>query len=153
MRRSPQSLTPIAPAVLATPGAAAAAPLTFTGVFFDADPVVKLIVVGLLIVSIAAVVVCIRKLASGSRLAGGSAFIAGLRYGGPMAGFLGACYTGLAIFVGITNAPPADLPLKVIAPGLAEVTLLALLGLLAGAVAVICHWAIEARIDRTVLRS
>ena len=41
--------------------------------------------------------------------------------------------------------------MAVLAPGYAEAALLFLLGLLAGVVGVICHWIIEARIDRTVL--
>ena len=45
---------------------------------------------------------------------------------------------------------PVDLP-DVLPPGLAEIALLILLGLLSGVVAVVCHWAVEARIDRAVL--
>jgi len=67
-------------------------------------------------------------------------------------GLLGATYVGLSIFIAISNSPePA--PFQVIAPGLAEVAMLAGLGLLAGAIAVICHWVVESRIDRAVLRS
>jgi biopolymer transport protein ExbB/TolQ len=40
----------------------------------------------------------------------------------------------------------------VLAPGIAEAVLLVGLGVMAGAVAVIAHWALEARIDRAVLK-
>ncbi|MDB5453928.1 MAG: hypothetical protein JWO33_2506 [Caulobacteraceae bacterium] len=134
------------------PSPAEAAPLTVGDVFQDAALFVQLVMVALVLTMAAAAVVCARRLASGPNLAGGSAFISALRYGGPLAGLLGAAYTALYIFIGFANSP-APVPINVIAPGLAEATLLGGLGLLAGAVGVICHWAIEARIDRAVLSS
>ncbi len=124
-------------------------PLT---VFFDADPVIKLVMLLLTAASLAAVVVSLLKLLSRRRLAGGSAFLSSLRLGGPLVGLLGATYVGLMMFLGIAAAERGSIDLQVLSPGLAEVVLLLLLGFLAGTVAVIANWAVEARIDRTVLK-
>ncbi|MNT87574.1 hypothetical protein D3C72_2280030 [compost metagenome] len=43
--------------------------------------------------------------------------------------------------------------LAVWSPAIAEASLLIVLGLLSGVVAVVAHWAVEARIDRAVLRA
>jgi hypothetical protein len=88
---------------------------------------------------------------SGPRLAGGSVYLSSLRFGGPLFGCLGAAYTGVSIWLGIANWPTSA-TLKLVAPGLAEATFVAGLGFLAGAVAAICNWAVEARIDREVLK-
>lgn len=132
-------------------GAAMAEPLTPAAIFGNATPVVKVIILGLVAATLAAVVVCVRKLISGQRLAGGSAFISGLRVGGPLAGFLGAAWGGLNMAIGLANVTQ-PVPVSVLAHGWAEAMFVIVLGLLCGAVAVICHWAIEARIDRAVLR-
>jgi biopolymer transport protein ExbB/TolQ len=125
--------------------------LTPVNVFFDAAPFPKLVMLALLAAIVAATVIAVRKMLSGPSLAGGSAFISGLRLGGPLAGALGASYTMLCGFLGVANVA-FPVTLKIMAPGLAEAVLLLGLGLLAGAVAVIAHWVIEARIDREVLR-
>jgi biopolymer transport protein ExbB/TolQ len=125
--------------------------LTPVLVFLHATPLVKLIMLGLIAATIAAVVICIRKLLSGPRLAGGSAFLSGLRAGGPLAGCLGACNAVLNMCLGIANRPTPP-SINVLAPGIAEAVLLVGLGVMAGAVAVIAHWALEARIDRAVLK-
>jgi hypothetical protein len=137
-------------ALLATPAVAFAAPLTPVVVFLNAAPVVKVIILGLVLATLAAVVVCGVKMASGPRLSGGSAYLSGLRVGGPMAGLVGAAWGGLNMTLGLANvaAPP---PLSILAHGLAEVMMLILLGLISGAVAVMANWAVEARIDRAVL--
>jgi hypothetical protein len=138
-------------ALTAIPAAAAAAPLTPVGVVAAASPLSKLIILGLLVSAVAAVVVCVRKLASGPRLAGGSAFLSGLRLGGPLAGLLGAAWTGLGMAIGVANVVQ-PVPASLLARGVAEVMMLITLGLLAGAAGVIGAWAVEARIDRAVLR-
>jgi len=136
---------------MAPPCVAFATPLTPVGVFEDASLLVRAIVVGLVLATVAAVVVCATKLASGPSLAGGSAFLSGLRLGGPLAGLVGAAYGGLAMAIGLANmTTPA--PLQLVAHGVAEAMLLILLGLISGAVAVIANWAVEARIDRVVLK-
>lgn len=138
----------------ATPGAAAAASpgITLGNVFGDAAPSVKLVMLLLVVGALAAVVVTLLKLAAGRRLSGGSAFVSALRLGGPLLGLMGAIFVVLMGFIGIANAGE-PVPMSVLAPGYAEAALLFLLGLLAGVVGVICHWIIEARIDRTVLGS
>ena len=139
-------------ALAAAPAAAQAAPLTVGQVFADASPIAQAVMLSLIAASLAAVVVSARKVASGPHLAGGSAFLSGLRLGGPLVGCLGAAYVALLIFLGVANVP-APTPLKMIAPGLAEAALMIGLGLLAGVVGVVANWAVEARIDRAVLRS
>jgi biopolymer transport protein ExbB/TolQ len=124
--------------------------LTPALVFVHATPFGKLIMLSLVAAMIAAFVVTIRKLASGPSLAGGSAFVSNLRLGGPLIGMLGASYSALNSAVGVANFKPANL--IVIAPGVAESLLVFGLGVLAGSVAVFANWALEARIDRVVLR-
>lgn len=111
----------------------------------------KLIILGLIVATLAALLVCSLKLLSGTRLSGGSAFLSGLRLGGPLAGLLGAAYGGLNMSIGLANVHTP--PVSVLAHGAAEIMLLVVLGLLSGAVAVFTHWAVEARIDRAVLRA
>jgi hypothetical protein len=137
-------------ATIALPSAAAAEPLTLMGVFAHSAVLVKLVIVCLVASTLAAIVVAGLKAASGPRLAGGSAFLSGLRLGGPLAGLVGAAYGGLNMAIGLANVP-GPVPTNVLARGVAEVMLLILLGLICGSVAVVANWVVEARIDRTVL--
>ena len=140
-------------ALVAVPGLAFAAPrLTMSTVFGDADETMKGLMILLVLASLAAVAVTALKLANGRRLAGGSAFVSALRLGGPLLGLLGAVFVLLNGFIGIANVG-VSVPMAVLAPGYAEAALLVFLGLVAGVVGVICHWIIDARIDRTVLQS
>ena len=135
------------------PGLALAqAKITPGVVFSDAAPPMQGIMLLLLVASLAAIVVTVRKVLSGPRLTGGSTYLQALRLGGPLIGLLGAAYNVLMINIGIANStnPP---PYEVLAPGVAEAAFLFVLGLIAGVVAVICNWVVEARIDRAVLRS
>lgn len=142
-----------AAALAGVPTAAlAGARLTMGGVFADADETMKAVMILLIVAAIAAIVVTALKLASGRRLSGGSAYVSALRLGGPLIGLLGAIFVLLNGFIGMANAG-APVPMEVLAPGFAEAALLFFLGLVAGVVGVIGHWAIEARIDRTVLQS
>lgn len=137
----------------ALPAAALAQPrLTLSGVFADADETMKFLMIALVAASLAAIIVTTFKLASGRRLSGGSAFVSALRLGGPLIGLVGAAFVLLMGFIGIANISE-PLPMSVLAPGYAEAAMLFLLGLIAGVVGVICHWVIEARIDRAVLQS
>jgi hypothetical protein len=104
----------------------------------------------LVLAMIAAVVVLVLKLSGGRRLAGGSAFLSGLRLGGPVIGGLGAAFSLFNMALGYANQPVAPPP-TILAPGFAEALLQIVLGFLAGAVAVFAHWAVESRIDRQVL--
>jgi len=150
---SASRLLPSVIAALVVPGAAFAQDgrLTPAGVFFDSDPLVKLLMVVLVVATLAAAGVGAIKLASGPRLTGGSAYLSALRVGGPLLGLLGAAYVGLFLFIAVTNAPTPP-TMTELAPGLAEIVMLLVLGFLAGAVAVAFHWAVEARIDRAVLK-
>lgn len=142
------SLTSAALLLAFAPASAQAATLNPALVFLDATPAMKVVMLLLVILTLTAVGICVRKLAAGPNLTGGSAFLSALRLGGPLLGLLGAAYNGLMIFMGLSRGPQ---PFHVVAPGLAECALLVLLGLICGVVAVICHWAVEARVDRTVL--
>ncbi len=119
-------------------------------VFTTSPPLPMGVMLVLLASIIAAFVVLVIKLSRSRRLAGGSAFLSGLRLGGPILGGLGACISLLMMTIGYANVP-GDLPLKALAPGFAEAFLQVGLGFLAGAVAVFCNWAVESRIDRQVL--
>jgi hypothetical protein len=126
--------------------------ITPMDVFANAEVLQKLIIVALLASAVAAVVVLALKLLGGQRLAGGSAFLSGLRLGGPILGGLGACIALMNMSIGYANVP-GDLPLKVLAPGFVEAFFVVGLGFLAGAVAVIANWVVESRIDRSVLKA
>ncbi len=101
---------------------------------------------GLIVASVAAVVVAALGLAGRRR--GGSAFLSGLRFGGPLAGLLGSAYCLFAMSLGVANYPTVP-TLTQLAPGVAEAVLLFGLGMLAGCVAVIGHAAVEGRAGRT----
>ena len=141
----------VASAIMLTalaPVQAHAATLNPSLIFLNATPAMKVVMVILIAATLGAVVVCVRKILSGPNLSGGSTFLSALRLGGPLLGLLGGAYNGLMMFMGLARGPQ---PFEVLAPCLAEIALLVLLGLLCGVVAVVCHWAVEARIDRTVL--
>ena len=125
-------------------------PMTLTAVFANASILVKLIFVALALASVAAVALSVVKLRSGAKLAGGSAFLSALRFGGPLAGLMGAAWGVLRMSLGLANVGSA--PPQVLARGWAEAALVVVLGLACGLVAVIANWAVEARIDRDVLR-
>jgi len=138
-------------ALLIIPGVALAQGITPVTIFFEAAPSMKAIILALLIAAIAAVVVTIRKIASGPHLTGGSAYLSALRLGAPLLGLLGAAFNGLMMFVALAKF--GSQPMSVMAPGLAEAAFLVVLGLLVGVVGVVCHWVVEARVDRAVLRA
>ncbi len=137
---------------LALASAAQAANLTPARVFADATPASKAIMLILLASVLVSIVMGVLKLMSGPQLSGGSAYLSAMRFGGPLVGLLGAAWVGLNMFVGVANLAVTP-PFKVLAPGFAEAALLLALGFLAGAVAVIMNWMVEARIDRAVLRA
>jgi hypothetical protein len=127
-------------------------PLTPVLVFAHAAPMQKLIILALVLTMIAALVVLVLKLRSGGRLPDGSAFLSGLRFGGPILGGLGACLSLLAMALGYANVH-GEPSLKVLAPGFAETFFVVGLGFLAGVVAVIANWVVESRIDHSVLEA
>lgn len=139
-------------AMLATPALARQQGITVGTVFGDAALSMKLLMLMLIAGMIASIVIAVRKIMAGPALVGGSAFLSALRLGGPLIGLLGAAFNGVQMFIGIANSPN-PVPFNVLAPGFAEATTLAMLGLLTGVVAVICNWAVESRIDRAVLRA
>jgi len=143
-------LFPIAAGLIAAPSAAlASVKLTPASIFAESAVVMKAVMILLIVATIAAFVVAVRKVLSGPSLSGGSTYLQALRLGGPLIGLLGAAFNVLMINIGIANV--GDVSYAVLAPGVAEAAFLFVLGLVAGVVAVICNWAVEARIDRTVL--
>jgi hypothetical protein len=136
--------------LLAFPALAQAAPITPVLIFAHAATGPKIIMLGLFVATWAAIIICVMKLRRGRKLSGGSAFLSGLRVGGPLAGLLGAALGCLNMAIGVANLPVSP-PMNVLAPGIAEAVLLVALGLQAGAVAVFCNWLVEAQIDRAVL--
>ena len=126
--------------------------LTLPTVIDHAPPVVLALILALGGLIVGAVIIAGLKLTSGPHLSGGSAFLSNLRWGGPMLGGLGAAYGALNMAIGISNQP-GDVPLHTLAPGLAEIALMLGLGFLCGVTAVIANAAVEARIDRAVLRA
>jgi hypothetical protein len=126
--------------------------ITPISVFANAETLQKLIILALVASAVAALVVLALKLRGGQRLAGGSAFLSGLRLGGPILGGFGACLSLLNMSIGYANVPK-DTPLQVLAPGFAEVFFVVGLGFLAGVVAVFANWMVEARIDQSVLKA
>ncbi|MNH48487.1 biopolymer transport protein ExbB [compost metagenome] len=137
--------------LLAAGPASAADGFGVSQVFADANILMKAIMVLLVAATITAVVVAVLKLMSGTRLTGGSAFLSALRLGGPLIGLLGAAYIALTGFMAVAQVGQTSL--AVWSPAIAEASLLIVLGLLSGVVAVVAHWAVEARIDRAVLRA
>ncbi len=129
---------------------AVVAHLTPLTVFEFAGPLQKFVMVILVVAMVAALAVLALKLGGGKRLSGGSAFLSGLRLGAPVIGILGACDSGLNMTLAVASVPIEVTP-KMLAPGIAESFLMVGLGFLAGAIAVVAHWAVESRIDRQVL--
>ena len=136
-------------AVALVPGVAYA--MTPTDIFWNADLTIKGLMLALVVAGLAAIAVTARKVLSGPRLTGGSAFLQALRLGGPLIGLLGAAYNILMINIAIANIGQQP-SYPVLAPGVAEAVFLFVLGLITGIVAVICNWIVEARIDRAVLQ-
>jgi hypothetical protein len=146
-----RSLAIAIPAALVPGVALAASGMTPADILLNAAPVMKIVMLALIGATLAAIAITVRKVLSGPRLTGGSAFLQALRLGGPLIGLLGAAYNVLMINVALANIEPQP-SYSVLAPGVAEAAFLFVLGLTAGVVAVICNWIVEARIDRAVLR-
>ncbi|HST91729.1 MAG TPA: MotA/TolQ/ExbB proton channel family protein [Brevundimonas sp.] len=136
-------------AILVTAGGAQA--MTPGAIFLNAAPTMKGLMFLLIAATATAIVVTARKVMSGPRLTGGSAFLQALRLGGPLIGLLGAAWNVLMINIAIANIGVQP-SYPVLAPGVAEAVFLFVLGLVTGVVAVICNWIVEARIDRAVLQ-
>nr|MEA2798456.1 hypothetical protein [Phenylobacterium sp.] len=121
--------------------------LNLMGVLTHAKPLVQLVFAGLIVAIAYAAFVYIRRIvARRDERAGGLAFLAALAAGGPLIGFFGAAYGLLDMCIGIANTRPSA-TLVMLAPGYAEAALCAALGLLAGAIAVIGHRHLNARLD------
>jgi hypothetical protein len=152
-------------AALAAAGAAQAQPqaqaftvvppaerLTAVRILAHATPVVQLVFALLMIGVLAAVAVWVMGLGQvgkgdARRLAAALGRLKIMRSVAAPLGLLGASYTLLNGFIGLSNIRPTP-TLAVLAPGWAEAALAVLLGLLATTVAVACERHLEARIRR-----
>ena len=108
-------------------------------VFMDAAPEMKLLFAGLLLAAVAAaglwLTALVRRPAAGD---GALTFLAALRGAGPLLGLAGGAYVLANGMRALARFQPAS-PLIAMSPGLAEALLSVLLGLVAGALAVIAH--------------
>ena len=108
-------------------------------VFMDAAPEMKLLFAGLLLAALAAAglwaAALVRKGAAGDRVL---TFLAALRGAGPLLGLAGGAYVLANGMMALAQFQPAS-PLIAMSPGIAEALVSVLLGLLAGAAAVIAH--------------
>ncbi|MFT4076179.1 MAG: hypothetical protein QM647_11685 [Asticcacaulis sp.] len=123
--------------------------LAVIDIFTEAAWPIQALMLILTLFSLSALVIAGIKLRG--EISGGSAWLSALRWAGPLAGGVGAAYIFLFSFVALKQS--GDVPLSVMAPGLAEVAFVFGLGLLSGVIAVIANAAIHARIDRAVLGS
>jgi len=126
--------------------------LTVGGVFVDASPEMKLVMVLLLAATVASMAVwgmTLGKVGKGDAkaLAGALGRLKIVRSAGVPLGCLAAAYVMFSSFLGISNVRPTP-TLTVMAPGLAEASLQIMLGLLATTVAVVCERHLEGRIRR-----
>jgi biopolymer transport protein ExbB/TolQ len=115
--------------------------LTLGGVFADADIVMQLVMAGLLIATVLSAVVWIShavRRQPGRGLAGGLTLLSAVSAAGPLIGLFGSAYCMLMSFIGASNVRPAP-SLSILAPGFAEATMSAMLGLLAAAIATVGH--------------
>ena len=128
----------------------AAERLSLAGVFTDATLVNQVMMALLVAATLASVAIWATSLA---KVGKGEAPVVGLgrlkiiRSAGAMLGLLGASYTLLNGFIGLSNVRPVPTA-SVMAPGWAEATFLVMLGLLASTVAVICERHLEGKIAR-----
>lgn len=128
----------------------AAERLTFGGVFGDASLEMKLLML-VLMAGVAAGLVrwgmglARLKAADAAGVAGAVGFLRMVGGGGALLGLAGAAYVLMAGFMGVANVRPTP-TFTVMAPGYAEASLLALLGLLASAVGVMCAKHLEGRL-------
>ncbi|MGH7020699.1 MAG: MotA/TolQ/ExbB proton channel family protein [Brevundimonas sp.] len=140
--------------LLLTAGPALASQATYglQEVLFDANAFNKMLLICIALLGVASVVVTALKLVRPERLDGGSALVSAARWAAPMLGFIGAAHLLLNLMTATAQIGEA-IPLAVAAPSLAEALLLVIWGLVAGVVAVVCHWIVSARIERALLAS
>lgn len=118
--------------------------LTVARMFLDAAPMVKIVLVGLTLTSLAALVILLLGLARSSRgMAGAARFLETAMAAAPIAALFGAAWGLITIFLGIANTNVSNL--AVAAPGIAEAILSVAAGLLALLLAVIAHRVVRPR--------
>ncbi|MBE7220322.1 MAG: hypothetical protein INR64_17770 [Caulobacteraceae bacterium] len=134
---------------LLAPQTVSAASLTYADIFAGSAPTQKLLLIGLALSTLACVGILTRKMLA-QELTGGSPFISGMRFAGPIAGVFGCAYAALRMSVGIA-AVSAPLSAKLLAPAFAEMATMIAAGFCTGVIAVASQWLIESRIERELL--
>jgi ABC-type dipeptide/oligopeptide/nickel transport system permease component len=114
-------------------------------VILDAGPVAKLFLLSMLIAAVAAIVlgVMARRRRSAAKPAG-AGFVSSLRVGGVLLAAAVATWLGANILVR-SNYDGGVPPFHIVSPGLAEITVVMLAGMLASAAAVFAHGAMSPR--------
>ena len=123
--------------------------LTVMGVFMDADPVVKLVLAGLVIAAVAALVIWLVQLGRRTPSARAMTFLSVWSRSAVLVGLFGGAYTLMNSALALSNLRPAP-TISVVAPGLAETLLSIMLGLLGAAIATMGHRHLQARLVRVV---
>jgi biopolymer transport protein ExbB/TolQ len=118
--------------------------LTVFGIFIDADPVVKLVMAGLLVAAVAALVLWILQLGRRTPSPRAMAFLSAWSGGAVLVGLFGAAYTLMNSMLGLSNLRPAP-TISVVAPGIAEALASVMLGLLGAAIATLAHRHLQGR--------
>lgn len=142
-----QAVAPPDPAYAVVP---ITARLNLASIFGDAKVGVKLVLWGLLVASVAAVIVWLfQAVRIGQRhsdgIAGSVTYLSTLAAAAPLIGLFGAAYSLLDLCIGIANIRPAP-SISILAPGFAEAMLSVCLGLLAAAIAAIAHRHLKAKL-------
>ena len=119
--------------------------LTVARMFIDAAPAVQIVLAGLLLTSLAALVILLLGLGRPSKsMAGATRFLETAMAAAPIAAMFGAAWGLITVFLGIANSNVSNL--AVAAPGIAEAILSVAAGLLALLLAVIAHRVIKPRV-------
>ena len=118
--------------------------LTVARMFMDATPIVQIVLAGLLLTSLAALLILALGLARSSKgMAGAGRFLETAMVATPIAALFGAAWGLITIFLGIANTNVVHLAAA--APGIAEAILSLATGLLALLFAVIAHRVVKPR--------
>ena len=124
--------------------------LTLAGVFGNAAIVVQLVMASLMLAIVVSVMLWTVQLlrrsdGRGDGPASARVFLSAVAGAGPLLGLFGSAYGLLNSFIGVANVRPVP-SLSILAPGFAEASLSAGLGLLAAAIAVIVRSHLDAKI-------
>ncbi|HLI67044.1 MAG TPA: hypothetical protein VKU90_11830 [Caulobacteraceae bacterium] len=124
---------------------------SYATIFLDAAIPQKLVFLACAAAVIVAAAMAARRLSRAPAPPPGFDFIADLRFAGPALGLLCAALNELHMMQSTLRAPAASTA-RMLAPGFAEMAALVEAGALVGMLAVLLHWALEARAGRAARR-